>query len=112
MLLDEHGQVAATIVVKLSDVPVKTCDSGNYRRAEILADHRVDDGIPLYNPAYEVTGAALRIQLSTGLCDDGYAIIGGVTERGFEGVHTPEVLIVRKSEQRAETRAFGVSIPD
>jgi hypothetical protein len=112
VLLDEHGQVAGTIVVKLSDAPVKTCDSGEYRRAEVLADHRVDGGIPLYNPAYEVTGAALRIQLATGLCDGGYAIIGGVTESGFEGVHMPEVIIVPKSEQRAERRAFGVSIPE
>ena len=103
--------MVGSIVVKLSDVPVKTCDSGDYRRAEILAEHRVDDAIPLYNPAYEVTGAALRIQLSTGLCDDGYAIIGGVTKGGFEGIHMSEVLIVRKSE-RAVRRAFGVSIPD
>lgn len=111
VLLDEHGQMAGTIVVKLSDEPVKTCDSGNYRRVEVLADHRVDDGITLHDPAYEVTGAALLIQLSTGLCDNGYAIIGGVTGNGFEGVHMSETLIVRKSD-RAVRRAFGVSIPN
>lgn len=111
VLLDEHGQMAGTIVVKLSDVPVTTCGSGDYRRVEVLADHRVDNRITLHNPAYEVTGAALRIELSSGLCDDGYAIVGGVTGSSFEGVHMPEVLFVPKS-QRAVRRAFGVSIPN
>jgi len=111
VLLDEHGQLAGTLVFKLSDVPAKTCVSGNWLRAEVLADHRVDHSISLNDPAYEVTGAALHIELTTGLCDDDYGIIGGVTASGFEGVHMPEVPFVRKSK-RAVRRAFGVSIPD
>jgi len=111
VLLDESGQVAATLVLKLSDVPVKTCDSGNYHRAEVVAEHRLTDGITLHDPAYEVTGSAIRIQLSTGMCDDGYAVVAGVTGSSFDGVHMPEVLFVRKSH-RGVRRAFGVWIPD
>jgi hypothetical protein len=111
VLLDWDGRVAANIVVRLSNIPAITCDGVGYRSAEVISEHR-SDGIPLYSPAYYVEGAALRIQLSTGLCDNGYAIIGSVTEAGFEGIHTPETLIAAKSERTAVLRAFGVPILD
>jgi hypothetical protein len=59
-----------------------------------------------------VEGVALRIDLSPGWCDDGYAIIGGVTEAGFKGIHMPEVLIVPSSKPTVLLRAFGVPIPN
>ena len=112
VLLDANGDIAGDMIVQLSSAPVKTCDSGNYRSVEVISERRSDSSIPLHNPAYEVEGAALRIDLSTGWCDDGYAIVGGVTEAGFEGIHMPEVLIVPRSKRTVLLRAFGVPIPN
>jgi hypothetical protein len=112
VLLDANGDIAADMVVQLSSAPVKTCDSGNYRSVEVISERRSDRSIPLENPAYDVEGAALRIQLSPGWCDDGYAIIGGVTAAGFEGIHMPEVLIVPRSKRTVLLHAFGVPLPN
>jgi hypothetical protein len=113
VLLDANGDLAADIVVQLSSAPVKTCDSGNYRSVEVISERRSDRSIPpLQNPAYDVEGAALRIELTSGWCDDGYAIIGRVTAAGFEGIHMPEVLIVPRSKRTILLRAFGVPLPN
>jgi hypothetical protein len=112
VLLDGKGQISAHLVVKLSDAPIKTCDSGNYRRVVVESDSRLGSNVPLHDPSYEVVGAAVRIQLSSGLCDDGYAIIGGVTETGFEGVHMAEVLIAPKRGRNLVMRAYGVPVPE
>jgi hypothetical protein len=112
VLLDGNGQIAASLVIKLSDVPILTCDSGNYRRVEVESESRLDGNVPLHDPAYEVVGAAVRIQLSSGWCDDGYAIIGGVTESGFEGVHMAEVLIAPTRDRNLVKRAYGVRLPE
>jgi hypothetical protein len=112
VLLNGEGQITATFVAQLSDVAaMETCENGNYRRLEIVSERRSGNSVPLRDPAYEVTGAALRIQLSTGLCDDGYAIIGRVTEAGFEGIHMPEVLIAPKGTHDVVQRAYGVPLP-
>jgi hypothetical protein len=113
VLLDANGDIAGDMVVQLSSVPVKTCDSGNYRSVDVISERRSENSIPLSNPAYEVEGAALRIELTTGWCDDGYAIVGGVTKvGGFEGIHMPEVLISPRSKRIMLLRAFGVPIPN
>jgi hypothetical protein len=112
VLLDANGDIAGDMVVQLSSAPVKTCNSINYRSVEVISERRSDSSIPLDNPAYEVEGAALRIDLSPGWCDDGYAIIGGVTEAGFKGVHMREALIVPRGKRTVLLRAFGVPIPN
>lgn len=112
VLLDGHGQVAGSLVVRLTDAPVKTCDTGAYRRVEVLSDHRVDKSLPLFEPAYLVEGSALRIVLTTGVCDDSYAIIGGVTEAGFSGIHMPEVMIAPKNSRYIVRHAYGVPISE
>lgn len=111
VLLDGDGGIAATLVVRLSDEPVNTCESGGYRRVEILSKSKTSAAILVNDPAYQVMGAALRIQLSTGLCDNGYAIIGEVRGGGFEGTHMQEVLVAPRATHDLVQRVYGVPLP-
>lgn len=111
-LLDADGGIAGTMVIRLLNSPVDTCDGDDYRRVEIISEHLVDPTIRVHNPAYEVSGAALRVQLSSGLCDNGYAIVGGVANASFEGIHMEEVLVSSVRRRSAVLRAYGVPIPD
>jgi hypothetical protein len=111
-LLDGEGRIAGTIVMKLLETPIETCDGDGYRRVEILSQRLVDTSIRIHNPAYDVSGAALRVQLSTGLCDNGYAIVGGVADAGFEGIHMEEVLLSSAKPRSSSWRAYGVPLPD
>ena len=111
VLLNGDGRIAATLVVRLSDESINTCESGDFRRVEVLSKSLTDAAITLNDAAYEVVGAALRIQLSTGLCDNGYAIIGGVKGGGFEGTHMEEVLVAPRATRDVVQRAYGVPLP-
>ena len=111
-MLGSDGHIVKTLVVKLTDRPATTCDAGDYRQLEVISELG-DSGIPkLISPAYEVNGAALRIQLRTAMCDNVYAVIGGVTDTGFDGVHVEEVLVAPRDSSTAVLRAYGVPLPD
>jgi hypothetical protein len=110
-LLDAGGKIEKSLIVRLTDIPVKTECDGDQRRIDIISDHGTDDSPKIYKPTYVVEGAALRISLST-FCDDGYALIGGVTRGGFEGYHTPETMIVGKGQAQKGGRVYGVPLAD
>lgn len=109
-LLDVYGHIEKSLVIRLTDRPAQICESGDYRQLEVISEQGTSGGPRLGNPAYEVKGAALSIQLSTLLCDSGYAVIGGVTSNGFEGIHMEEVLIAPKNVPIG--RAYGVPVLD
>ena len=111
VLLNGDGGIAATLVVRLSDESINTCESGDYRRLEILSKSKTSAAILENDAAYQVMGAALRIQLSTGLCDNGYAIIGEVRGGGFEGTHMEEVLVASRATRHLVQRVYGVPLP-
>ena len=111
VLLNGDGGIAATLVVRLSDESINTCESGDYRRVEILSKSETSAAILENDAAYQVTGAALRMQLSTGLCDNGYAIIGEVRGGGFEGTHMEEVLVASRATRDLAQRVYGVPLP-
>jgi hypothetical protein len=108
-LLDPEGHVWKSFVVKLTDIPAKTCDSEDDREVAVVSES-IGSGPLLTNPAYHVSGAALRLQLMGAACDAGYAVIGGVTESGFEGVHHAEVLFAPRHSTAG--RAYGVPVAD
>ena len=109
VLLDGEGHVWKTLVVRLTNIPIRTCDSDNDRQLDVISES-VGKGPLLNSPVYEVSGAAMRMQLSSTACDGGYGVIGGVSDSGFEGVHMPEVLFAPKHSTSG--RAYGLPIPD
>jgi hypothetical protein len=108
-LLDGEGHIWKSVVVRLTDIPVKTCDSDDDRKLELISES-LGTGPALHEPTYHVTGSAMRIQLASAACDAGYSLVGGVTDNGYEGVHMADVLFAPKHS--ASGRVYGLPIPD
>jgi len=81
--LQKSGGLSQSIVFRVSDEPIHTCVSGDWKRLEVV---RAPDKLTL-NPAYSVQGRNVEILLSTGLCDSYNEFVGELSDQGFSGVH-------------------------
>jgi hypothetical protein len=77
------------IVVEFSNEPAQTCSSGHFKKIKVISEYPERSELFLGEPAYEIKGAALIIDLSANLCDAGYELRGKVSNIGIEGYHQP-----------------------
>jgi len=78
----EDGTVALDVTFRVTDRPVRTCNSGDWRALEITKGHVGNGTVPLQH-AYNVSGRLLTLDL-TGACDLGY-LQGALDQEKFDG---------------------------
>jgi hypothetical protein len=93
--LDRRGQLARTLTVRVTEAPAETCTSGDWRRLEVLSERpqrRVPTHVPDFGsqPAWELEGSALIIDLNARYCDVAYVLRGHLTAVGVQGTHGGE----------------------
>lgn len=110
VLLDSNGEIFKTVIFEITDVEMKTCESGTNKMLKIISESPVGVYPKLLNPAYEVTGAAIRISFSPELCDANYALIGSISELGAVGSHTPEELTFSKQSKNVGGSFYGFPV--
>lgn len=86
-LLDGEGNIIKTLNVDFTHDSADTCVSGVSRKLRILSEAPGRSELFLGEPAYDVRGAVLIINLSANLCDAGYELIGHISMLGVEGYH-------------------------
>lgn len=89
VLLDLDGNIQNTITLEFTDENVETCSNGESFRINILDQPPPQSPNNMAEPAYSIRGAALIIDLSANLCDNGYEIAGSINDLGISGVHYP-----------------------
>ncbi len=109
-LLDSHGEIFKTVVFEITDIDVKTCESGITKKLKVISESPVGVYPKLFNPTYKVTGAAIRISFSPELCDANYALIGSISELGAIGFHTPEELIFGRHNKNVGGSFYGFPV--
>jgi hypothetical protein len=88
-LLDKQGAIIRSMVVEFSQDSTQTCSSGDFKKLRIISEYPERSELFLGEPAYDIKGAALIIDLSANLCDAGYELRGKVSGVGVEGYHQP-----------------------
>ena len=88
-LLDKQGAIIRSMVVEFTQDTTQTCSSGDFKKLKIISEYPERSELFLGEPAYEIKGAALIIDLSANLCDAGYELRGKVSGVGVEGYHQP-----------------------
>lgn len=88
-LLDKKGAIIRSMVVEFSQDSIQTCSSGEFKKLKIISEYPERSKLFLGEPAYEIRGAALIVDLSANLCDAGYELRGKVSDIGVEGDHQP-----------------------
>jgi hypothetical protein len=81
----EDGSPTLEVTFRVTDNPVKTCSSGDWRELELVDGHIGNGSIP-FKQAYSVSGRLLTIDL-TGGCDLG-GVQGALTDGWFVGQTT------------------------
>ena len=100
----EDGAVVLEVAFRVTDRPVRTCNSGDWRALEITKGRVGNGTVPLQH-AYNVSGRLLTLDL-TGACDLGH--IQGALDQGtfdgqtvgggfFDGDFHPQRVIGRRS---------------
>ena len=88
-----NGSVARELRFSLTQNPVETCISGDWREARPLNDH----GRYTKRPAYVREGDNLQVLLVNTVCDGYDSYVGKVTRGRFAGEHVQYGLGFSKS---------------
>ena len=109
VLLDNSGKIIKSVVLEVTDTDVKTCESGT-KQLKVISENPIGTYPKLFEPAYSITGAAIRISFSPSLCDANYALIGTLTDLGASGSHTPEELTMGNANKKAGGKFYGFPV--
>lgn len=109
ILVDENGSMIRNMVVEFSDNDAYSCSSGDFKKLKVISEYPSRSEAFLGEPAYELNGAALIIDLSANLCDAGYEMRGKLSAKGVEGSHRPVSIMGGEAMGRFYGMPLGVN---
>lgn len=109
VLLDNSGEIIKSVVLEVTNVDVKTCEDGT-KQLKVISENPNGTYPKLFEPAYSITGAAIRISFSPEFCDANYALIGTLSELGASGIHTPEELTMGYGNKNVGGKFYGFPV--
>ena len=81
----EDGQIERSMTIKFTDTVTETCESGDWKRIEIIDQSPPRSPEFIGEAAYLLNGRALLINLTANICDNYTEYRGELTGNGFVG---------------------------
>jgi hypothetical protein len=83
--IQEDGQIQRAITIRFTDTAAETCNTGDWKQVEIIAQSPERSEKFAGLAAYKLIGSTLRIDLTSNLCDTKSEYRGELTDTGFVG---------------------------
>lgn len=87
VLIDENGNISRRIVAELTDITAITCDTAGGKKLKIIHEYPKRSELFQGEPAYQIDGAVLTIDLTANLCDASSVLQGAISDNGVAGRH-------------------------